>query len=205
MTPSKVIVISREAPCPAFERVVLGEGESLCLVMVVLPGVDAAIDLPVSLEGEGASLLLRGIYLCNGFQSVSLKTTVEHKASGTTSRQLFNGICAGASKAAFDGLVKVEQDAQKIKALQENHTLLLSDDARAETRPQLEIYADDVECSHGATIGKLNEEEQFYMRSRGIPEDEAKVLQMISFLASALEGIEDEALRQEIEAAVRSL
>ena len=97
------------------------------------------------------------------------------------------------------------QDAQKTEAYQENHNIVLSDDATVDTKPQLEIYADDVKCSHGATVGKLNEDEQFYMRSRGIPEDEAKVLQMISFVAPVLAGIEDEELSARIENAIRSL
>ena len=83
-------------------------------------------------------------------------------------------------------------DAQKTEAYQENHNILLDDTARVETRPQLEIYADDVECSHGATTGYLNPDEQFYMRSRGIPEDEARRLQVISFLSSVLEDVPEE-------------
>ena len=96
------------------------------------------------------------------------------------------------------------QDAQKTEAYQENHSILLSDAARVDTKPQLEIYADDVKCSHGATVGRLNEEEQFYMRSRGIPEDEAKVLQQLSFLSPVLEHIADEAERNEAESMVES-
>jgi len=99
----------------------------------------------------------------------------------------------------------VAQDAQKTEAYQENHNIVLSEEALVNTKPQLEIYADDVKCSHGATVGKLNEDEQFYMRSRGIPEDEAKVLQMISFAAPVLSGLEDEILATRIENAIRSL
>ena len=103
----------------------------------------------------------------------------------------------------------VAQDAQRTEAYQENHNILLSDGAKVDTKPQLEIYADDVKCSHGATIGRLNEEEQFYMRSRGISLEDAKVLQMISFIAPVLENIEDEAEReaiaQQFEDAVRGL
>ena len=87
------------------------------------------------------------------------------------------------------------QDAQRTEAYQENHNILLSDGAKVDTKPQLEIYADDVKCSHGATIGRLNEEEQFYMRSRGITLEDAKVLQMISFIAPVLENIPDESQR----------
>ena len=85
----------------------------------------------------------------------------------------------------------MDSDAQVTEAYQENHNLLLSDTAKVDTMPQLEIYADDVKCSHGATIGKLNEDEQFYMRSRGIPESEAKVLQMVSFISPVLDILPD--------------
>ena len=89
-------------------------------------------------------------------------------------------------------------------ASQENHNIVLSDEASANTKPQLEIYADDVKCSHGATVGKLNEDELFYMRSRGIPEDEAKALQMISFVAPVLDGL-DKSVIGKVEKAIRSL
>ena len=92
------------------------------------------------------------------------------------------------------------QDAQRTEAYQENHNILLTDGAKVDTKPQLEIYADDVKCSHGATIGRLNEEEQFYMRSRGISLEDAKVLQMISFIAPVLENIEDHDERENIAA-----
>jgi Fe-S cluster assembly protein SufD len=100
----------------------------------------------------------------------------------------------------FYGKIIVAQDAQRTEAYQENHNILLSDGAKVDTKPQLEIYADDVKCSHGATIGRLNEEEQFYMRSRGISLEDAKVLQMISFIAPVLENIQDEAQREALAA-----
>ena len=108
----------------------------------------------------------------------------------------------------FYGKIIVAQDAQRTEAYQENHNILLSDDARVDTKPQLEIYADDVKCSHGATIGRLNEEEQFYMRSRGITLEDARVLQMISFIAPVLENIpedEREAVAAKFEEAVRNI
>ena len=114
------------------------------------------------------------------------------------------GIAGGKSKVRFDGRIIVAPDAQQIEAYQENHNIVLSEDARVETKPQLEIYADDVKCSHGATVGKLSEEEQFYMRSRGIPESEAKVLQMISFLSPVLSRLEESG-RDVFEREVRSL
>lgn len=117
---------------------------------------------------------------------------MKHNSGGCTSRQLFKGIAGGTSEADFDGLIYVREGAQKTKACQENHTILLTDTARVETRPQLEIYADDVECSHGATTGFLNEDELFYMRSRGIPEAEARRMQMISFLSPVASRLPDE-------------
>lgn len=95
-------------------------------------------------------------------------------------------------------------DAQKTEAYQTNHNLVISGGARAESKPQLEIYADDVKCSHGATVGQLNEDEQFYMRSRGIPENEARVLQMISFIAPVLAKVEDESRREDLQSAVEA-
>ena len=100
-----------------------------------------------------------------------------------------NGVAGGEAKAFFDGRIIVAQDAQKTEAYQTNRNILLTEGAKVETKPQLEIYADDVKCSHGATIGRLDEQEQFYMRSRGIPEDEAKFLQLISFLSPVLEDV----------------
>jgi Fe-S cluster assembly protein SufD len=117
---------------------------------------------------------------------------------------LFKGIAGGASRVDFYGKIIVAQDAQKTEAYQENHNILLSDEAKVDTKPQLEIYADDVKCSHGATIGRLNEEEQFYMRSRGISLEDAKVLQMISFIAPVLENIPDEAQREAVAAQFES-
>lgn len=184
--------------------VTLGAGESFSAVVVVLPGVSCEIPLTVEIDGEGAEVNLSGLYVCGSEEKVTLDINVHHRAGGTLSRQLFNGIAAGKSRTAFHGLIKVEKDSQKIKAFQENHNILLSTDARVETMPQLEIYADDVECSHGATTGFLNVDEQFYMRSRGIPEAEAKVMQMISFLAPVISSIEDEALRGEIAALVEN-
>lgn len=177
----------------------------LCLVMI--PSEEKEIKVSVDFVGENAKASLSGFYICRD-AGVALKVEVKHRVGDCSSRQLFNGIIAGAAKASFDGRIIVAPDAQRIKALQENHNLLLGDNAWADTRPQLEIYADDVECSHGATIGKLNEDEQFYMRSRGIPEAEAKVLQMISFLAPVLASVPEEqreALVERVENVVRSL
>ena len=169
------------------------------MTLVMLPGTDLRLPLEVDLTGPGASLDLAGVYLCPGAEHVDLRVLVRHAAPGCRSRQLFKGIVGGTADAAFDGLIYVAREAQQTQAYQENHSLLLSETARVESRPQLEIYADDVQCSHGATTGYLNPDELFYLRSRGIPEPEARRLQMIAFLSPVLSRL-PEALIEEIHA-----
>lgn len=172
---------------------VVEAGASLSVVCAVLPGESSSFDIEVDIVGEGASVELAGAYVTGASEDVSFNILMHHRAGKTYSHQLFKGLAGGKSKVRFDGRIIVAPDAQQIEAYQENHNILISDDARVETKPQLEIYADDVKCSHGATVGKLSEEEQFYMRSRGIPEKEAKVLQMISFLSPVLAHLSEEA------------
>ena len=191
----------------------VGADAALDLTVVVLPGVSARIPLTIDLTGAHSEVRLSGIYLCSGHDEVTFDITMHHRTGDCCSRQIFNGLAAGEAKCGFFGKIVIAPDAQRTEAFQENHNILLSDSARVNTKPRLEIYADDVKCSHGATVGKLNEDEQFYMRSRGIPEDEAKVLQMISFVAPVLEAVPEEssdgspcrsAVAGEVENAIRS-
>ena len=161
----------------------VGAGERLELTFVVLPGESRDVDVAIDLVGEGAEVSLKGLYLCGGDERVNFRILMHHRAPGCVSHQLFNGIAGGSSHVTFEGRIIVASDAQKTEAYQENHNIVLSDQAHAETMPQLEIYADDVKCSHGATVGRLDEEALFYMRTRGVPEKDAKVLQMLSFLS----------------------
>lgn len=196
----KVYVIGRDS---VPQSIRLGAGEQLEMTLLALPGCSADLSIEVDFEAPGASLDLAGLYLCRGDDKLNINIIVRHNAGGCLSRQLFKGIAGGKSRACFDGLIYVAHGAQKTKAYQESHTILLPDEeasaregfpvslASAEARPQLEIYADDVECSHGATTGFLNPDELFYMRSRGIPEAQARQLQILSFLspvASRLSG-----------------
>lgn len=189
----RVVVIGRDE-IPG--RISLSSGESLRLTLLSLPGTSAEVSLEVDIDGEGCEVDVAGVYLCRADEKLSVKVLVRHNCGGSVSRQNFKGIAGGESRAAFDGLIYVAQGAQKTKAYQENHTILLSDTARVESRPQLEIYADDVECSHGCTSGFLNLEEQFYMRSRGIPEEEARHLQMIAFLAPIVSRLPEDLARE---------
>ena len=170
----------------------VGADAKLDLTVIVLPGVSARIPLTIDLTGAHSEVRLSGIYLCSGHDNVTFDITMHHRTGDCRSWQTFNGLATGEAHCGFFGRIVIAPDAQRTEAFQENHNILLSDTARVNTKPRLEIYADDVKCSHGATVGKLNEDEQFYMRSRGIPEEEAKVLQMISFVAPVLESIPEE-------------
>ena len=174
------------------------------VVLLIFPGISADIKLDVRLVGEGAEANVYGAYVCGGEEKVKIAVDMYHDEPHCNSRQLFKGIAGGVSKVDFYGKIIVAQDAQRTEAYQENHNILLTDGAKVDTKPQLEIYADDVKCSHGATIGRLNEEEQFYMRSRGISLEDAKVLQMISFIAPVLEHVEDETQRDALTARIES-
>ena len=184
-------------------------GQRTDMVLLVMPGVSCDVKLDVHLVGEGAEANVYGAYVCGGEEKVKIAVDMYHDVPHCNSRQLFKGIAGSVSKVDFYGKIIVAQDAQRTEAYQENHNILLTDGAKVDTKPQLEIYADDVKCSHGATIGRLNEEEQFYMRSRGISLEDAKVLQMISFIAPVLEHVEDEVQREHsaasLEAAIRNI
>ena len=176
-------------------------GEVLNLQYVVLPGESRDIEINVDLVGPGAEAHIKALYLCKASEKVSFRIVMHHRASGCKSTQLINGIAGGQADVRFDGTIVVAPDAQQTEAYQENHNIVLTEEAKVVTKPQLEIYADDVKCSHGATVGQLNADELFYMRSRGIPEAEARTLQMLSFLSPVIPAGREE----EIEAAVRSL
>ena len=186
---TEVVIVSQEQLARNIE---VQSGQRKDMVLLVYPGVSCDIKLDVTLAGEGAEANIYGAYICGDDEKVKIAVDMHHDLPHCNSRQLFKGIAGGNSRVDFYGKIIVAQDAQRTEAYQENHNILLSDDAKVDTKPQLEIYADDVKCSHGATIGRLNEEEQFYMRSRGITLEDAKVLQMISFIAPVLEQIPEE-------------
>lgn len=191
------------------ETIVLGRDEELSVLLIALPGVSADVSLKVDLNGEGARFALNGVGISTADEKIRVHVELRHNVPGCSSSQLFKNLVGGMALVDFYGRIIVAQDAQKTEAYQANHNLLLSETARVNTKPQLEIYADDVKCSHGATIGKLNEDEQFYMRSRGISLAEARFLQMISFVSPVFELVpeetERERLRDEVEAELRTI
>ena len=178
--------------------ITVGGGASFSLTVVALPGTDGSIgcDIAVRFDGEGGECLLKGLYLAGGKSTVDIKVNMVHNLPCCTSRQTFKGILSGEARTQFFGLINVPEKCIGTEAYQENHNLLLSDNCRAQSLPQLEIYADDVKCSHGATFGRLNADELFYMRSRGIPEAEARRLQMVAFAAGVLEGLPEEIVEE---------
>ena len=178
------------------KRLNLAEREHLRLTFIVMPGVSAEVPFEINIGKAGVNLEIYGLYLSPHSEQVKFDFTVRHLVGGSHSSQVFRGIVGGSARAEFDGLVYVAKDAQKTEAFQENHSILLSDGAVAESRPQLEIYADDVKCSHGATTGYLNHDELFYLRSRGIPEAEARKMQMISFISPVISHLPEEMKEQ---------
>ena len=178
------------------KRLTLNEQEHLRLTFVVMPGISAEIPFEINIGKAGVNLEIFGLYLSPHSEQVKFDFTVRHLVGGPHSSQIFRGIVGGSARAEFDGLVYVAKDAQKTEAFQENHSILLSEGAIAESHPQLEIYADDVKCSHGATTGYLNPDELFYLRSRGIPEAEARKMQMISFVSPVIAHLPEEMKEQ---------
>ena len=152
-------------------------------------------ELGARLADTGAEVDMRGLYLGSGNQHIDNHTLVDHAMPHTTSRQIYKGVLGENARGVFRGLVHVRPDAQKINSSQSNMNLLLSDKARIDTRPQLEIHADDVKCSHGSTIGKLDEEALFYLRSRGLSEPDARVLLTQGFVAEICDALEGDSLR----------
>jgi Fe-S cluster assembly protein SufD len=151
------------------------------------------------LAGEAAETRLNGLYLIDGSQHADHQTFVEHIAPHCASRELYKGVLDGDAHGVFNGKVYVDPEAQKTDGKQTNHALLLSNTARVDTKPQLEIFADDVKCTHGATVGRLDDSALFYMKSRGIGAENSRALLTYAFAAEVLETIELDALREGLE------
>ena len=156
-------------------------------------------DVGVVLDGEGAECTLNGLYVLDGEQHVDNHTFIDHARPHGTSRELYKGVLDGRSRGVFDGTIVVRQDAQKSDARQVNRNLLLSEEALADSKPTLQIEADDVKCSHAATIGQLEEDALFYLRSRGLGEETARNLLVQAFVSDLLGRIRIEPVRAGLE------
>ncbi|MEC9475989.1 MAG: Fe-S cluster assembly protein SufD [Planctomycetota bacterium] len=147
-------------------------------------------------SGPGCHVDLLGAYVARGKEVVDHHTTIEHAVEDCTSREIYRGVLSEKSRGVFTGMIHVHQDAQRTDAVQSNDAIVLSRDAEMNTRPRLEIYADDVKCTHGATVGELDDDALFYLRSRGISLDEAKKLLVRAFTSEVLAGMESSQLRE---------
>lgn len=156
-------------------------------------------NLNVLLEGEGGNALLEGLYLTLGEQLSDTHSMIDHAAPHCTSGEHYKGILDGKSRAVFNGKIMVRPGAQQTNSYQENRNILLSNEAKVDTKPQLEIFADDVKCTHGATVGQLNSDSMFYLRSRGIGEEQAKLILIYAFANDVLRNIKQDNVRGELE------
>jgi Fe-S cluster assembly protein SufD len=156
-------------------------------------------DASALLDGEGAECTLNGLYIADGERLVDNHTSIEHAKAHCPSHEIYKGILGGKARAVFNGKIIVRQDAQKTDAKQTNRALLLSDEASINTKPQLEIFADDVKCTHGAAIGQLDEDAIFYLRARGLTYFEARDMLIHAFAGDILDRVKIEPLRIALE------
>jgi Fe-S cluster assembly protein SufD len=156
-------------------------------------------DALVTLDGEGAECTLNGLYIADGERLVDNHTAIDHAVAHCPSHEIYKGIIGGKARAVFNGKIVVRQDAQKTNAKQTNRALLLSDDASINTKPQLEIFADDVKCTHGAAIGQLDDDAIFYLRARGLTYFEARDMLIHAFAGDILDRVTIAPLKQALE------
>jgi len=180
-------------------RIEQGRNSNVASHSVLLGGGIVRNNVHPVLAGEGAECVINGLFVGHGWQHLDNYMLVEHASPHCGSRQFYNGILDEHAHGVFHGRIIVHKDAQKTDAKQTNRNLLLSDDAQIDTKPQLEIYADDVKCTHGATIGQIEENALFYLRSRGIDESSARKLLLLAFANECLDRMKEESVRSRIE------
>jgi Fe-S cluster assembly protein SufD len=170
-------------------------GSRMASTSVFLGGGLARSEVHAVLKAEAIDCSLSGLYLAGGRQHVDIQTMIDHAKPGSTSRQVYRGILNGKASGVFKGRILVRENAQKTDAAQINQNLLLSDDAVINTTPQLEIFADDVKCKHGTSVGHLDAEALFYLRSRGLGEEAARNLIVYGFASAITDRLAIEPLR----------
>jgi Fe-S cluster assembly protein SufD len=183
-------------------RIQQGRSANIASHSLLLGGALVRNNVHPVLAGEGGECLINGLFLGNDHQQVDNYMLVEHVSPHCGSRQFYNGILDDHAHGVFHGRIIVHKDAQKTDAKQTNRNLLLSDDAQIDTKPQLEIHADDVKCTHGATIGQIDEEALFYLRSRGIDESSARNHLLLAFAGECIARMKEGLVRRHVEALV---
>ncbi|MFY0593057.1 Fe-S cluster assembly protein SufD [Roseivirga sp.] len=166
---------------------------------IALDGAMVRNNLEIKLNGEGCEAYMNGLYLLNGKTHVDNHTVVDHIEPNSYSNELYKGILNDKSKGVFNGKIFVRQEAQKTNAFQSNKNILLTNDATVNTKPQLEIWADDVKCSHGCTTGQLDKDALFYLQARGIRKEHARAILLNAFASDVIENLEIEALQRYVE------
>ena len=174
-------------------------GENAAYELVTLHLGNGDLSMSFDLAGEGANCRSDVVYILSGDEKSVIASDVRHNADKTVSAQLVKGAVGGRGHAAFQGGILIPYDKKEIDGAQQHRALLLSRDATVEAVPRLEIYADDVKCAHGSAIGTLNQDQLYYMRTRGIDENDARALLTTAFLNEVLDGIGNEAVREEFE------
>jgi Fe-S cluster assembly protein SufD len=183
-------------------EVTLGRGSSYNSTNINLGGGLSRHDIEVKFTAEGGEAWVDGLYMLNGSQHHDTHSIIDHTVPNCTSHQNYKGVLNDSSRAVFNGKVFVRENAHGTDAQQQNKNLLLSNDARVDTKPQLEIFNDDVKCAHGATVGQLEEEELFYLLTRGLPEHLAKNLLTYGFAEEVISKIGVESIRADLDEAV---
>ena len=171
-------------------------------VVIALSGAMVRNNLNFIIDAEQCEANMYGLYLLSGKSHVDNHTVVDHRKPNSYSNELYKGVMDDSSTGVFNGKIFVRQDAQKTNAFQSNRNILLSDKATINTKPQLEIWADDVKCSHGATTGRLDEEQLFYLRARGVDAETARAILLYAFAKDVLENIRIEALREHLDTVI---
>lgn len=180
----------------------LGRSSSFNATTITLGAALSRHDINIKLDTEGAECWIDGLYMVSTGQHADTHSLIDHRSPHCTSHQLYKGILDGKSRAVFNGKVFVRAGAQATDAMQTNKNLLLSGDARVDTKPQLEIFADDVKCAHGATVGQLEEEQLFYLASRGMHLDMARNLLTYGFAEEVIDKIKIESIKAQLDKAV---
>ena len=190
---------SRTAYHVAAQHLHIGRGANVIAHSFAFGAKLSRNNIRTTLAGEGLDCILNGLYIMRDEQLADHHMIVEHAQPHCNSHEYYNGILDDRSRGVFHGRILVQQAAQKTDAKQTNKNLLLSDDATANTKPQLEIYADDVKCTHGATVGQLNDESIFYLRARGIGADTARRILIHAFAGEIIDRVRCEPLREELD------
>lgn len=196
MRDSAVIVIDKLEKDREF---IVRDGENKTFVIFLTDGLSHKGDIKVSIKGKGSMVQILGIITGLGNEQINLYTFQDHQAAGSISDLFIKSVLFHKSKLYYRGLIKIEKKAQKSNAYQKNQNLLMSDNAWADSRPYLEILANDVRCTHGATIGRINPEQMYYLQSRGLADKEARTLIIEGYYQEVLDRIPDGAIKKLLE------